>query len=98
MKARELLADPKRWTTGTMARDSAGKACGTAEGVGAVAWNISGAIYECYRHTAKNEPTARERHREVRKVIEARHDMTISRFNDNEGHEAVLELLLELDV
>jgi hypothetical protein len=93
MKAHQLISDPAHWTTGAMARDRNGVSCGTAEGVGAVAWDASGAIWECYRHD-----NARERHKLVRKVVRERHGVSLWRFNDSEGHDAVIALLKELDV
>ncbi len=45
-KARELIADPNRWTTEVHSRDSAGRPVHPTSGQ-ASCWCISGAIWKC---------------------------------------------------
>jgi hypothetical protein len=93
MKAHALISDPAHWTTGAMARDRNGVSCGTAEGAPAVCWCLSGAIWWCYRHDR-----ARERHKELRKVVKERYGVSLWQFNDRGTHGEVVELLREMDL
>lgn len=57
MKAHELLSDAKRFTTGTLARDTYGKPCGI--GPAAIRFDCLGALLKCHPDSAKREPIAK---------------------------------------
>ena len=88
MKAHELLTDPRRFTTGTLARDKKGEACGTLKGSGAVKFDALGAIFYCYQNGAHNQPLKKDGPTPCGKAREIAKEMfntTLGRLNYQEA-------------
>jgi hypothetical protein len=97
MKAYELLAEPSRWTKGTLARDSEGFAT-NVNGPTACSFCLVGAIEHCYtsiqdtlRATTKVKQELRKQYPNVEFV---------GQWNDHPDrtHEEVVNLLKKLDI
>lgn len=86
MKAHELLADPKHWTQGAMARDSLGQVT-HSNSDNAVCWCVMGALNKCYGESLEYINKIRERI-----------GGSVALFNDSHTHIEVVNLLKELDV
>lgn len=84
----ELLADPKRWTQDTLARDKDGHSC-NPESSFAVCWCVRGAVHKIFgREAAGPLPKPfRLLADSIEKLYGARH---ISLFNDSHSHFDVL--------
>lgn len=67
MTAHELLADPRRFTTGTVARDAKGRSCGVV--AEAVQFDCLGAFLRCRLDPEKRRPIAKA----VFALCQARH-------------------------
>lgn len=93
--ARELIADPHRWTQATFARDAAGDDVASSA-ADAVAWCAWGALYRVCGRLADSpeEPdpclSAAERHL-IRAAVDL-YDQNPEDVNDERGHPAVLEV------
>lgn len=97
MKAHELLADPRRFTTGALARDSQGHSCGTLSDSGAVAFDALGAIFWCYPNGKHREPLYKDGPTPGQKATEiakSKYDCQLGRL----AWEEALEVLKEADV
>jgi hypothetical protein len=86
--ARELIADPERWTQGEYARDADGKPVDDGD-ERAVRWCATGAIWR----TAPSGSVACRTIQLAAEVARRAHDMGLMQVNDRLGHQAVLRVL-----
>ena len=97
MKAFELISDPRRFTTHSLAIDAKGKACGTLLDSGAKKWNALGAIFWCYPGGKHNEPLFKDGPTpcaKAREIAKSKFDCSLGRLSWDEA----LEVLKEADV
>lgn len=85
---RELLADPKRFTTGAFARDAQGAPVGPNDEK-AVCWCLLGAIRKLEQDWRPGSPT-------YRRIGDAVGSTSVGAWADANGHAAILALLDQL--
>lgn len=93
MKIKELLANPRAWTKGVLARDSYGVGIAPRR-PDAKCWCLMGALIRCYDVDS-------ERHEALQKMMNlvfSRSGMTLTQFNDRSTHEQVARMLEEVNV
>jgi hypothetical protein len=89
MKAHELITNPRHFTTGTLARDSKGKPCGTAPEAKPVSFDCLGAIFWCYPEGKHREPC-----RLARELAQQKYGLVLGRLD----HDEALTVLKAVDV
>jgi hypothetical protein len=86
--ARELIADPERWTQGVFARDAEGRSVDPSDDR-AVRWCAAGAIWR----VATVAHGWCDAYWLARDAAERAHDSGLTEVNDRLGHQAVLRVL-----
>lgn len=89
MKAHQLIANPRSFTTGTLARDSKGRPCGTDPEAKPVSFDCLGAIFWAYPNGKHREVCAR-----ARELAKSKYDRSLGKLD----HDEALVVLRECDV
>lgn len=97
MKAHELISDPRRFTTGALARDRKGVSVGTLPDSGAVKFDALGAIFWCYpagAHKVPDQESGKSPCQKARELSHLRFDRPLGKLDWREA----LAVLREADV
>lgn len=94
MKAHQLIADPKHFTRGALARDAQGKSCGTGPTAKPVSFDALGAIFWAYPDGKHLDEKLGEPCRKARELAQQKYGLRLGQLD----HEQALTVFRELDV
>lgn len=94
MKAYQLIANPRHFTRGSLARDIHGKPCGTGPDAKPVYFDALGAIFWAYPNGTHNDEKFGEPCKRARELAKQKYDKRLGQLD----HEEALTVFRELDV